>query len=147
MVTTVKQNILYKRNIMQLYNLNSTNLFVSVQRVDNKLHHTTNFSLEGKLFSFFSKFLHLCYIKAIKFNCFFLSLNCFIICLWSISAFKLPKTPALELLFGNSCIYASVLRFRGSWLKLLPHAKMEGLFSLSFHLYYVYLCAIWQSGR
>ena len=67
---------------------NFSYLLISVQRIDNQLHHSANFSLESVFLSLLSKFFHLSHIQTIQFDSFLLPLNSFIICLGSISTFS-----------------------------------------------------------
>lgn len=48
-------------------------LLVLVERVDNQLHHSVNFSLEGMFFRLFSEFLNLCSIQPIQLDSLLLS--------------------------------------------------------------------------
>ena len=48
-------------------------LLVLVQRVDNQLHHTVDFSLKCMFFRFFSDFLDLSCIQPFQLDCLFLS--------------------------------------------------------------------------
>ena len=67
---------------------NFSYLLISVQRIDNQLHHSANFSLESVFLSLLSKFFHLSHIQTIQFDSFLLPLDSFIICLRSISTFS-----------------------------------------------------------